>query len=149
MKKYRIKLGELVGNVTFLRTADSLISVYRPILYKVYKQPELYRITLCPGAYSPEVQGVQRTPCNITGTRAANSIEFYSNSSSSSAYFSKSEFKFEFSNLIIYEFKFEFDKNKLFRVQVRVQADEYPKSRQLFHRRCSCNEKDKNISLVQ
>ena len=50
-----------------------------------------------------------------------NSIEFYS--SSSSTYFSKSEFKFEF------------DKNKLFRV--RVQADEYPKSRQLFHRRCS------------
>ena len=64
-----------------------------------------------------------------------NSIDFYSSSSSSSIYFSKSEF----SNLIIYEFKFEFDKNKLFRVQVGVQADEYPKSRQLFHHRCSCN----------
>ena len=38
-------------------------------------------------------------------------------------YFSKSEFKLEFSNLIIYEFNFELDKNKLFRVQVRVQAD--------------------------
>jgi len=66
-------------------------------------------------------------------TRAANLIEFYP--SSSSTYFSK----FEFYNLIIYEFKFEFDKYKLFRVQVRVQADKYPKSRQLFHRRCSCN----------
>ena len=65
--------------------------------------------------------------------RAAISIEFCS--SLSSAYFSKSEFKFEFSNLIIYEF--EFDKNKL--VQVRVHADEYPKSRQFFHRRFSCN----------
>ena len=70
-------------------------------------------------------------------SRAANSIEFYSSSSSSSTYFSK--FKFEFSNLIIYEFKVEFDKNKLFRVQVRVQADEYPKLRQLFHCRSSCN----------
>ena len=40
----------------------------------------------------------------------------------------------DFSNLIIYEF----DKNKLFRGQVLVQADEYPKSR-LFLRRCSCN----------
>ena len=49
-------------------------------------------------------------------SRAANSIKFYS----SSTYFSK----FEFFNLIIYEF----DKNELF----RVQADEYPKSRQLF-----------------
>ena len=37
--------------------------------------------------------------------------------------------------LFVYEFKFEFDKTKLF----RVQADEYPKLRQLFHRRCSCN----------
>ena len=66
-------------------------------------------------------------------SRAANSIEFYS----SSTCFSKSEFKFEFSYLIIYEFKFECDKNKLF----RDQADEYRylKSRQLFHRRCSCN----------
>ena len=63
--------------------------------------------------------------------RAANSTKFYSSLSSSSTYLNKSEFKFEFSNLIIYEF----DKNKLF----RVQADEYPKSRQLFHRRCSCN----------
>jgi len=53
----------------------------------------------------------------------------------SSTYFSKFEFsnsiiyefKFEFSNSIIYEFKF--DKNKLFRVQDRIQADEYPKSR--------------------
>ena len=33
-------------------------------------------------------------------SRAANSIKFYSSSSSSSTYFSKSEFKFEFSNLI-------------------------------------------------
>ena len=50
----------------------------------------------------------------MVSIRAANSIEFYS----SSAYFSKSEFKFEFSNLIIYWF--EFDKNKIFRVQVRA-----------------------------
>ena len=51
-------------------------------------------------------------------TRTANSIEFYSSSSSSSTYFSKSEFKFEFCNLIFtsssstkisfLEFKFEF-----------------------------------------
>ena len=50
--------------------------------------------------------------------RAANSIAFYSSSSSSSTYFSKSEFKFEFSHLIFtssnstkisfFEFKFEF-----------------------------------------
>ena len=48
--------------------------------------------------------------------RAANSIAFYSSLSSSSIYFSKSEFKFEFSNLIFtsstkisfFEFKFEF-----------------------------------------
>ena len=78
-------------------------------------------------------------PVVIVVNRAANSMEFYSSSSSSSTYFSKSELKFEFSNLIIYELKFEFDKNKLFRVQVRVQADEYPKSRQIFHRRCSAN----------
>ena len=45
-------------------------------------------------------------PTVLAISRAANSIEFYS--SSSSTYFSKSEFKFEFSNLIIYEFKFEF-----------------------------------------
>ena len=66
-------------------------------------------------------------------TRAANSIEFYW----SLTYFSK----FKFYNLIIYEFKFEFDKNtgKLF----VVQADEYPKSRQLFRRRCSCYKKMK------
>ena len=64
-----------------------------------------------------------------TNIRAANSIEFYS--SSSSTYFNKSEL--ELSNLIIYEF--EFNKNKL----VRFQVDEYPKSRQLFHPWCSCN----------
>ena len=57
--------------------------------------------------------------------RAANSIEFCSGST----YFSESKF----SNLILYEF--EFDKIKL----VRVQVDEYPKSRQHFHRCCSCN----------
>ena len=34
-------------------------------------------------------------------------MEFYSNSRLSSTYFSKSEFKFELSILIIYEFKFE------------------------------------------
>ena len=33
-------------------------------------------------------------------TRAANSIDFYSSSSSSSVYFSKYDFKFEFSSLI-------------------------------------------------
>ena len=65
----------------------------------------------------------------IVAYRAASSIEFYSYSNS--AYFSKSEF----SSLIIY--RFEFDKNMHFRV--RVQEDEYPKSRQLFHRRCSFN----------
>ena len=54
-------------------------------------------------------------------TGAANSIEFYSSSGSSSTNFSKSEFKFEFFYLIVYEFKFELDKNKLF----RIQADEY------------------------
>ena len=73
--------------------------------------------------------------------RAANSIEFFSSSSSSSTYFSKSKIKFEFSNLIIYEF--EFDKSKLFRVQVRVQVDEYPKSRQLFHPRAHAIKKIK------
>jgi len=52
------------------------------------------------------------TPFTIIGMwsylipRAANSIEFYLSSSLSSTYFSKSEFKFEFSNLIIYEFEF-------------------------------------------
>ena len=71
------------------------------------------------------------------GVRVANSIEFYSSSSSSSTYFSK------------YKFNFDFSKNKLFRVQVRDQADEYPKSRQLFHRRCSCNLKEKNIRRSQ
>ena len=34
----------------------------------------------------------------LTVSTAANSIEFYLSSSSSSTYFSKSEFKFEFSN---------------------------------------------------
>ena len=41
-------------------------------------------------------------------------------------------------NFYEFKLKFEFDKNKLFRVQVRVQAEEYPKSRQLFCRPCSC-----------
>ena len=74
---------------------------------------------------------VTATSCTGIETKAANMIELFS--SLSSTYFSK----LGFSNLIIYEFKFEFDNKKLF--QVRVQADEYPKSRQLFHHWCSCN----------
>ena len=43
MKKFHIKLSELVGNATtvFLTTAGSLIFVYI-----LHKQHELYRITL-------------------------------------------------------------------------------------------------------
>ena len=52
----------------------------------------------------------------------------------SSTYFSK----FEFSDF------FEFDKNMLF----RVQAEEYPKSRQPFYRPSSCNQKNKNIGCI-
>ena len=62
----------------------------------------------CPSGYSVFLSNIK--PARFD--QAANSIEFYSSASSSSTYFSKSEFKVEFSNLIIYEF--EFDKNKLF-----------------------------------
>ena len=53
---------------------------------------------------------------SITQSRPNKAYQGCSEFYLSSTYFSKSEFKFEFSNLIIYEFKFEFDKNKLFRV---------------------------------
>ena len=66
------------------------------------------------------VLGCESEICLEIKTRAANAIEFCSSSSSSSTYFSKSEFKFEFSNLTFtnsssssikisfFEFKFEF-----------------------------------------
>ena len=52
-------------------------------------------------------------------SRAANSIEFYSSLSSSSTYFGKSEFKFEFSNLFIDEF--EFDKISFFEFKFKFR----------------------------